>query len=330
MSPPSQSGHAGLSATPLPDGYRCRRPQSADVAALVGMMRAEELALMGVSDVTEDELRADWQLPRFDPQRDAWLIETPGGRPAGYAWIWDERPHVELVADFNVDPEDPHAPALSAHLLAHIEMRSGEHSAEAGGPHVLLGIPAEESHGEKLALLAGRGFAETRRFYRMRIDLRQGCAPPAWPEGIEAREFRRGRDEAAVHAALEEAFAEHFRFVPLALDEWERHVFAHAGLDTRLWIVAWDGAEVAGACLALETPERGYVDDLGVRKPWRRRGLGLALLLDALARLRARGHSEAVLGVDSQNATGALAVYLRAGMSVAHTHVFLEREITVP
>ena len=161
----------------------------------------------------------------------------------------------------------------------------------------------------------------------MRIDLREGFARPVWPDGIEVREFRRGRDEAAVHQALEEAFAEHFRFAPMRLDEWERHQFAYTGLDTRLWLVAWDGAEVAGTCLAFDNPDRGYVDDLAVRKPWRGRGLGLALLLESFARLEARGQTEVVLGVDSENATGALALYQRAGMRVAQSTLFMETEI---
>jgi mycothiol synthase len=314
-------------AAPLPEGYRYRRARRSDLAAVARMMRAEEIALIGESDVTEGELLADWQLPRLSLERDAWLIETPGGRTAGYAWVWDEKPHAELFADFNVDPDDPHRRVVSTHLLAQIEARSREHHTEAGGARVLLGIPAREGHGEKLDLLAEHGFTETRRLHRMRIDLREGSVPPAWPDGIEVREFRRGRDEGAVHQALQEAFAEHFRFVPLGLDEWERHVFAHTGLDTRLWILAWDGAEVAGACLAFDNPDRGYVDDLSVREPWRGRGLGLALLLEAFARLEARGQTEVVLGVDSQNASGAVALYERAGMRVDSVRLFMEKEV---
>jgi hypothetical protein len=123
---------------------------------------------------------------------------------------------------------------VSAHLLAHIEARSREHRVAAGGSRVLLGIPVNEGHDEKLDLLTSHGFAETRRFYRMRIDLGRGYARPDWPDGIEIRDFRRGRDEAPVHQALEEAFADHFRFAAMTLDEWERHTFARADLDTGL------------------------------------------------------------------------------------------------
>ena len=290
-------------------------------------MRAEEIALTGESDVTEHELVAHWHLPRFSLERDAWLVVDPADHTVGVAWTWDERPHVELVAGVNVNPGEARRAAVSAHLLARIEARAQEHRAAAGGARVVLGVAVEEVDRAKRDLLAGRGFAEMRRFYRMRIDLRRGYARPAWPAGVEARGFRRGCDEGPVHEALDEAFAEHFRYAPMALDDWERHCFARADLDTGLWLVAWDGAEVAGTCLAFVTPDRGYVDELGVRKPWRRRGLGLALLLESFARLEARGQTEVVLGVDSENTTGALSLYLRAGMEVAQTRLFLEKEI---
>jgi len=314
-------------AAPLPDGHRCRTPERSDLAAVVALMRAEEIALTGESDRNEDWVLADWHIPRFSLERDAWLVEDVPGRAAGHASIWDRKPHVELFADFHVDPGDPQRKMVSAHLLAHIEARSREHRTAAGAAPVLLGIPADEAHNEKRDLLAARAFSDTRRFYRMRIDLRGGYSRPVWPDGIEVRDFRRGRDEGPVHQALDVAFANHFRYAPLTLDEWERHRFVRTDLDTGLWLVAWDGVEVAGTCTAFVNPDRGYVDELGVRKRWRRRGLGLALLLESFARLEARGQTEVVLGVDSENATGALHLYERAGMRVAQTRLFLEKEI---
>ena len=315
-----------LSSAPLPHGYRRRTPERGDIAAVVALVRAEEIALSGESDVDEDELLAYWHLPRFDLERHAWLVEAPGGRAAGHGEVWDKRPNAELSGDFGVHPEEPHPKAVSAHLLAHVETRSRELSAGAGGARV-LGVPADEGHEVKLELLARHGFAETRRFYRMRIDLRAGSGRPVWPAGIEVRAFRRHHDEAAVHQALQEAFAETFHFAPLTLEEWERHQFTRTNLDTGLWLVAWDGPEVAGVCLAFINPDRGYVDDLAVRKPWRGRGLGLALLLDSFALLGARGQTEVALDVDSENATGAVALYERAGMHVAVTQVFMEKRI---
>ena len=55
---------------------------------------------------------------------------------------------------------------------------------------------------------------------------------------------------------------------------------------------------------------------LGVRRPWRRRGIALALLHHAFGELYRRGKHRVVLGVDSQSLTGALRLYERAGMHV--------------
>ena len=62
--------------------------------------------------------------------------------------------------------------------------------------------------------------------------------------------------------------------------------------------------------------KRGWLDGVFVRRPWRRRGLASALVARALVRLREAGMEEAMLGVDSENPSGALGLYERAGFQV--------------
>jgi ribosomal protein S18 acetylase RimI-like enzyme len=84
--------------------------------------------------------------------------------------------------------------------------------------------------------------------------------------------------------------------------------------------VALDGDEVVGA--SLNYPERaddpgyGWIGSIGVRRPWRRRGVGEALLRRTFALLHARGLRKVRLSVDSQSPTGAERLYERVGMSV--------------
>ena len=66
---------------------------------------------------------------------------------------------------------------------------------------------------------------------------------------------------------------------------------------------------------------------LGVRRAWRRQGLGEALLLHSFAEFRRRGLTRGTLGVDASSATGATRLYERAGMSVYRDTVFLERQV---
>lgn len=75
-----------------------------------------------------------------------------------------------------------------------------------------------------------------------------------------------------------------------------------------------DGDVVAGAAMCIYLDGNGWVDELGVRREWRKRGLGLALLYHAFGEFYRRGTHEVGLGVDAQSLTGATRLYERAGM----------------
>lgn len=101
-------------------------------------------------------------------------------------------------------------------------------------------------------------------------------------------------------------------------------LFSRARLDTDLWVVAWDGDEVAGVLQNWILPEenrtlgiaRGWLEHISVRRGWRRRGLGRAITAEELRRLRAAGMIDAALGVDADNPTGALGLYEGLGFEV--------------
>ena len=154
----------------------------------------------------------------------------------------------------------------------------------------------------------------------MEVDLAVKPQPPVWPAGLVVRTFRPGEDDERAYETQEETFADQFDATPLSYGEWRLWSFREP-FDPALWFLAEDGGELAGICLC--RPERGgdetlgWVSVLGVRRPWRRRGLGLSLLLHAFDELRTRGKRRAGLGVDASNPTGAVSLYERAGMVVA-------------
>lgn len=59
--------------------------------------------------------------------------------------------------------------------------------------------------------------------------------------------------------------------------------------------------------------KRGYTEGISVRRPWRRRGLARALLTRSLKMFQDMGMTEAALGVDTQNLSGALRLYESVG-----------------
>jgi mycothiol synthase len=311
-------------STALPAAYRLRRPAADDAAAVAELKRAVEVARHGDSDVTPAQIVEEWALPRLVPDEDLWLVETRSGVIVGYAMIWMEDPPTVFVSDQTVHPAH-RGLGLSEILLELCEARAVR---AAGGAPANLGVWTHEDDLERRALYGRHGFGYARTFLRLEVDLAEPAAAAVWPPGIAVRRFRRHRDEAAVHAASDEAFQDHWRPDTMDLDEWLAFRFATPDLDLDLWWVAWDGEEVAGSLLAFQTPLGGYIDSLSVRRPWRGRGLGRALLLEAFTELRRRGLPRAYLGVDSENPTGAVGLYESVGMRAKRgAHLVFEKDL---
>jgi mycothiol synthase len=167
-------------------------------------------------------------------------------------------------------------------------------------------------------LLEHHGFDEVRRFYRMLIELKEPPAEPDWPDGVRVGTFR-PEDARVVYDTLNETFKEEWNFVPEPYERWRERRLTAPDFDPTLWFLARDGDElVAVARCDRSRFGAGWVGALGVRKPWRRRGLGLALLRHLFADFYRRGETRVALGVDAQNSTGATRLYERAGMHVAY------------
>jgi len=113
--------------------------------------------------------------------------------------------------------------------------------------------------------------------------------------------------------------------------EWTTWMDEDPSFDESLYFVAMDGDEIAGFSLCYdvtgEGPNVGAVEQLGIRRPWRQRGLGLALLQHSFGELYQRGRTTVTLGVDAQSLTGALRLYEKAGMHVRHRADRFEKEL---
>lgn len=188
-------------------------------------------------------------------------------------------------------------------------------------PYRVRGFADESEVGHR-ALLEAEGFTPARWFFLMRRPTLDDIPDAPLPEGIEIRPALPDH-----HRAIFDAESEAFQ------DHWEPHdpseaqftsLFSRSDLDTDLWIVAWDGDAIAGVVqnwiwhdenLQLGV-ERGWLEHISVRRPWRRRGLGRAITAASLRRLRDAGMTDAMLGVDADNPTGALGLYQGLGFEV--------------
>jgi ribosomal protein S18 acetylase RimI-like enzyme len=134
---------------------------------------------------------------------------------------------------------------------------------------------------------------------------------------------------------VDESFSDHFGHIETPFEEglerFKHFAMGYESFDPTLWFLAMDGNEVAGISLcrknSYDNPDLGWVNTLGVRRAWRKRGIGLALLRHSFGELYRRGKRMAGLGVDAENLTGALRLYENAGMHAHLSFDLFEKEI---
>ena len=119
---------------------------------------------------------------------------------------------------------------------------------------------------------------------------------------------------------MNEAFANDPFFHEETPERFREFNLRARGFDPALWLLAWDGQELAGFVLAflerVGEPDLGWIGSLGVREPWRRRGLGDALLRSAIGELHARVCGAWASVSTPRTRPGLLTLYERAGMEV--------------
>jgi mycothiol synthase len=306
---------------------RIRPVTRGDAPEIVDLLNACDVAEIGEPDTTLEDLQSDWGREGFDPGADAWVAEGPDGL-VGYAYAGDQFRTGELEVDLWVHPEH-YEPQLAGRLLGLAERRAAALAVERGYEAPSLGIYCVAANRTKRELLLRHGYELARTVYRMTIDLSGGTPAAPAPEGLEVRTFRLGADEAAMFSTMREAFSDHFRQSDEPFEAWKVRLLGHPNFTPDLWWLAWDAGtgEAAGGIIAYDHGDLGWIQGLGVRARWRRRGLGGALLAHALAAFEARGQTRVDLGVDAEGATRPLRLYERAGMSASTAYELYRKHL---
>lgn len=314
--------------TILDSSLKLRSVQWSDLDAVTQLI-FEACAADGdtVVAVTADELKHEWQTPGFNLEQDAFLVEAYDGRIIGYEEFFNEYEHAKLRTDGYVHP-DFKGRGTGTSLLRIIEQRARDEMTLAE-PDVRVSLRSIIDNRDPVSheLHKNEGYQPLRYHWRMEIVLDVPPPEPKFPEGIELRPFIKGEHDVALWQAQNEAFRDHWGSHDVTLEEWKRSRFDDPEFDSTLWPIAWDGDEVAGFSLNRYRMGIGWIRTLGVRRPWRKRGLGEALLLHSFGEFYKRGTKTIGLGVDAQNPTGATRLYQKVGMYAASEYVTYEKEL---
>jgi mycothiol synthase len=309
-------------------GFTLRAPRADEAAAIAELINASGRAHYGVDTIAVDEIARWFTSPKSDPERDFRLAELSDRTLAGFGSVADvSDDHGIMWLRVTLHPEHG-TQETGEELMAAADERARERGV-AG--HSLVHASCSSKDERVIGIYERHGYRLVRHFLRMEIDLARPTAEPVWPEGIELRPLDIERDLERVFEADEEAFLDHWGFVRIPFDAWKHWMIEGEDFDPTLWLLAYDGDELAGFSLNFSEeggdPDIGWIGVLGVRRPWRRRGLALALLLESFAEFRRRGRKRAGLGVDAENLTGAVRLYEKAGMSPTRRYDTFEKAL---
>jgi mycothiol synthase len=317
-------------AMELLPGFRMRPPRDEDADDVAAFSNEECVAWLGTPVIDADWLRGRWTAPGVDRDLDFAVVESAGATLCAFLSVESEPPFTEVFALGIVAPAF-HGRGLGAAIVSETERRARRFEALAEpGARVVIHAGTLAGEPRASALLASRGYREVRRFELRRVDFTGEPPPPRGVEGVAVRGFR-PEDAHKLYEAHVEAFADHWGEGQETFEDFRHHQFDTPDYDAELWFVAWDGNELAGYIGAQEESRedtsRGYIPLLGVRRAYRRRGLGEALLLTAFGALHARGKRGAELHVDADSLTGATRLYERVGMTAHPRFATWEREL---
>jgi mycothiol synthase len=301
------SSPAGIASRPIVDS---------DLEAVTQLLVLDEEFTLGrPSKLTPSDVRA--MVAEVDLAGDSWLAEADG-RPLAAGWIWRRG---ELLNAIGVVHPEARGRGFGSWLVETAERRA----SDAGGTRLKYDVLEGDKAGR--GLLEARGFAEVRRFYEMAIELGGPPPVPARADGLTIETFRE-EEARPFYEALDAAFRDHWGFHSRSFDEWWESKRSQPDYDPTLWFLVRDGDEIVAA--ARNYPNRnggGLVDALGVRRAYRGRGLGKALLHRTFGEFHARGVNRISLSVDAQNPTGATKLYEGAGMQVELEIIIFEKEL---
>lgn len=316
-----------------------RAPSVDEVPAIhaltTGIQRADSLPMVTLVDEVSDLFSS----PDIDPTRDVRVCEVGGSL---VAWgVVDHSPSGErleravLLGGVSVEHRSC---GIGSALLAWQLERANEQLEETSSA-----LPASamtyvyDFEADRLSLLEANGFERARFDHEL---LRPLTDLPARPDltGVTIRPWREDDNEPA-RLVFNESFADHWGSTSRSPEYWQ-HMLHSGGNRLDLSFVAVDDAtdEVVAMGLNGHYPDDqevtgrldGWIQSLGTLRSHRKRGIASALVVHSLHAFVDAGFDHAMLGVDTENPSGAYGIYAQLGFDRSHTVITMQKTVRDP
>lgn len=283
-----------------------------------------------------EETLQSWQEPNFDIEQFSLGLFTEDGKLAAYAILWaNAGTPVRPWLQWGVHP-DNHSDNLTHKLFEWVDEK-GREAMDRCPPETRVSLQAETPVGyafDENALVAA-GFVADRAAYDMRIEMAERPACPGLPDGFTFRQYHHEDDLPLLVETVRDTFSDHFGYVEPPFEE-ELAEFRHWLGDnphfdpSLVRLVVHEPSNIVAGCLLGLTknpyhPGIGFIDIVGVRRDFRRRGLAQVMLHHNFADYWDLGLRTVSLSVDGESLTNAVALYEKVGMHIHRRHMSYEK-----
>jgi mycothiol synthase len=313
-----------------------------DIVAIADLLNATADVDGPESARSPEEVRRELGRPMAKPEENVLLCEQAGKLVAYGRTVLEEGTEVSVFRVQGAVHPDWRRRGVGLQLMTRLEGRASARQGQIRGQTAYIGSEPSAERQDCLALFRRLGYEEARYFFDMERPLRRDGAwleiPEArFPPGISVHSLADRYALRAVWQAAEEAFRDHWEHTEFPFEVFRHWTEGNPHWRPEMLSAAWesDKDEVAGMCLTGMDPERnertgrqeGWVYAVAVRRAFRRRGLGRALLLQGLGLLQEAGMESAMLTVDAANLTGALRLYEGVGFRTVKRYIAFRKQI---
>jgi len=306
--------------------------QGRDEAVLADVMNRSFKGFEEFRSVTSEDIVMNEKAPNFVGSKI--FIAELDGEPVGMIRAHVDKMRTEkkgLIRMLGVAPEFRRRGIGTALAKKGIENLK-ERGMETGEGEATLGQPGGVEFWEHL------GFRRVRVFSLMKRSLKKTTSRVGENRDVRLRTLVKGslEDLKLVNFLENEAFSEHYNFRPHGVDETRYFLEQDPTFRDQEWLIAYlEGSPVGYVGLGIDARSNleknvkaGWIMDIGVLKTHRRKGIGARLLSEGMRRLKTKGMTEALLGVDDQNVTKAMKLYEKLGFVATRKDAAYQKSVT--
>ncbi|NES07539.1 MAG: GNAT family N-acetyltransferase [Okeania sp. SIO2F4] len=312
-----------------------------DLEAIAELFQACEIVDRLNEWVSISDLRQEFNAPDLDKERDIRIWEDGNGKLIGFGKL-SIKESIDGYLSFRVHPT-LRGEGIEQKIISWGEKRMREVATNSSLSVLKLRSATRSDKIERIALLESCGFTPKRYFFEMERSLTEPIPKPELPVGFTLHSHcspqfsgKVGQQQflEAWVEAYNQTFIDHWNYHEVTVEQVE-YIVSNPNYRPDLTSVAIDhNGKFAAFCYCCTFPEEneykgrkeGWVDTLGTRRGFRKRGLGKAMLLSGMQRLRDVGMDKALLGVDAENPSGANRLYESVGFRKVHTNIVYSKE----